>query len=35
MFKEVKSNPDFPKLENLILNNWKKNNTVNKYTNKS
>ena len=35
MFKEVKSNPDFPKLENLILNNWKKNNTVNKYTNKN
>ena len=25
MFKEVKSNPDFPKLENRILKNWEKN----------
>ena len=35
MFKEVKSNPDFPKLENRILKNWEKNNTVKKYTNKN
>ena len=35
MFKEVKPNPDFPKLENSILKNWQKNNTVKKYTNKN
>ncbi|GIT12136.1 MAG: hypothetical protein CM1200mP33_3220 [Chloroflexota bacterium] len=34
MFKEVNSNPDFPKLENNLLEKWDKNNTVEDYRNK-
>ena len=35
MFKEVNSNPDFPKLENNLLEKWDKNNTVEDYRNKN
>ena len=35
MFKEVNSNPDFPKLENNLLEKWDKNNTVKEYRNKN
>ena len=35
MFKKVDSNPDFPKLENNLLDKWEKNNTIKKYTKKN
>ena len=35
MFKEVNSNPDFPKLENNLLEKWDKNNTVKEYRDKN